>query len=41
MLDKINDEKKLRRKVINTEIKKKILKQWKDLPNIANDDDDT
>ena len=35
MLDKINEQKKLRRRALNTECKKKMLKNWKDLPNIA------
>lgn len=35
MLDKINEKKKLRRKKMTTDAKIKILKEWKDLPDVA------
>jgi hypothetical protein len=33
MLERINQQKELRRKALNIEAKKNMLKQWKDLPD--------
>lgn len=35
MLDKINSQKELRRKKITTDAKIKMLKEWKNLPDVA------